>query len=187
HFYAGYILALTDLIRVYDLNKNRCVKCYDFDLQECWTFSFPFFCARNQTVVLQDASHSVHAAEVEEKRQAKEEEILLDKFAREGRTREELSILLKKEDNGKAFNAIYRGSLADPDLSFLDVFTGRDSRLASVLKSCPGIKYSEIFNRLVSRKTGSNEIASKEIQDVCKKHYESLEKMYMKLLSYLNR
>lgn len=187
-FHNGYLLGVTDVLRVYDLGKKKCVKSYDLGLANCWLFNYPFLCAENKIVILEDRSKEMHEEMLGSARALRESTVLVDRFLREGRFKEAVEVLLKRGDCKRVHKAIVQGFYSDRGLCFLDDLLKNGDLRAKVaecfLKS-PSFKHSEVFNA-VSRKllqTKLDKDKKERMLQVIRKHASALDEMFVDLLS----
>ena len=117
-FYKDYLIAATDVLRIYDLDKKKCVKSYDLGLTNCWSFCFPFLCAENKIVFLEDESIKVNNDLLDTLRVYKEESLLIDKYCRENNYQEAIKILIRKNDYKKMFRTVCKAYEHYKNLNF---------------------------------------------------------------------
>lgn len=184
-FYGGFFLGISDVLRVYDVGRSKCVKSYDLGVASCWSLAFPILCGENKIVFLEDESERVNTGLLDDLRAAKEESLLVGKYCRESRFEEALAIVIRKNDYKKMFRIVCDGFYARRSLDFLGAFAGCRSKLLEMLVQNPGLKQSEIFNLMVEAQVcGTQDPVRKDkLHAICRKHYDSLDRMYTTLLS----
>lgn len=192
-FYAGKLLAASDVLRIYDIYNGKCVKSYDYGLNNCWSIALPYLGAENAIIKLKDTSIEEWNKEKRMKREANQQGIIEEQLRREGRIKEEIEQMIRRKegmhkiDTNKVYNAICRGYRKYKEKGFtelVNLFIGRDEILAEVIKRNGGVKNAKIVNEIIKRSINLKEIASKGIEEICKREYESIERMYSKVLSY---
>lgn len=182
-FLGEHFIAVSDVVRIYDLASKKCVKSYDFGLVSCWSLDFPVLCAENKIVFLEDESARVNGELLSGLRVLREESLLLDRHCREHNYREALSIMIRKNDYRGLFRVICDGYYSQRDLGFMDVFCGLKSKVLELLLKNPGVKQSEVFNLIVSRELAGCPDPGRrgKILDICRKHFSAVDQMYTDL------
>ncbi|KAI4291512.1 hypothetical protein PAPHI01_0786 [Pancytospora philotis] len=180
-FFGDFLFAASDVLRLYDLKKSRCVKSYDLGVVNAWSFDFPFLCGDNKIVVLTDESERVNARLADELRAEKEENMLVDVYCRSNNFRDALAVAARREDYRKMFSIVCRGFYAQQSLDFLDVLDGAKNKLQNMLLKNPGLKHAEVFN-LVLERVGCPAQRAK-LQEVCRKHYQAINEIFTELLA----
>ncbi|KAM0680458.1 hypothetical protein GINT2_001518 [Glugoides intestinalis] len=199
-FYNDYFLGISDVLRVYDINKRKCVKSYDLGLDNCWCMAFPALCGENKIVFLEDVSKEYSEANTNTQRMLKEGTVLFEKFIYEKEFTKALNTIFdndventKKNVNQavidrRIFHVISQGYFHNQHLEFLDPFMSNGNhktRIFEVLiKNC-GLKYSQVFNEAVSRFfTCKIEKKKKEkIFEIVEKHAEAIDNIFLEFSS----
>lgn len=182
-FFNEFILTVSDVLRVYDINKKKCVKSYDLEIVNGWAFKFPIITAENKIVFLQDQSELINNEIMAEIRQYKEDNLLLDKYRRENRFKEALDILIRKNDFKKMFRVVCEAYYHDGNLDFLDIFSKCRGKLLEMLVKNPGFKQSEIYNLIVEKEVSYSLDPSKKdkILDILSKHFTAIDDLFVEL------
>lgn len=199
-FYNDYFLGISDVLRVYDINKRKCVKSYDLGLYNCWSMAFPALCGENKIVFLDDVSKEYSEANENAQRILKEGTVLFEKFIYE---KDFLTALKTVFDNDvesiqkkvnqavidrRIFQVVSQGYFHNQNLEFLDSFMTNGnykSRIFDVLiKNC-SLKYSQVFNEAIHRFfTCKIEKKKKEkVLEIVEKHAEAIDTMFIELSS----
>lgn len=183
-FYGGLFVGISDVLRIYDIERSKCVKSYDFEVAGCWSLAFPILCGENKIVFLEDESERVNAELLSDLRAGREESLLVEKYCRESRFREALGVVIKRNDYKKMFRIVCDGFYGSKSLDFLDAFTGCSSKLLEMLVQNSGFKQSEIFSLIVEKLVcgTADPVRKDKLYAICRRHSESIEKMYMNLL-----
>jgi len=192
-FYNGYLLTASDVLRLYDLDSKKCVKSYDLELVNCWSFNFPFLCAQNKIVILEDVSLETQRNLLATLRELKEESIFIDKFLRENRYKEAIEALLKKNDFKVIKEALIKGFYYDRSLSFLEEIMSngeKKNKIFDCLLKNSSFKNAEIFNHILWKyNSGENDkkldkSKNEKIGKIVRKHCESIEGLFIDLLGF---
>lgn len=187
-FYSGYFLGVTDVLRVYDLTKKKCVRSYDFGLVNCWSFKYPYLCAENKIVILEDRSREVHEAMLSSIRELRENRVLVDKFLEGNNYKDAVEVLLKRDDYRKAHKAIVNGFHFDKGLGFLEeILRSGDLRakmIECILKNS-SLKHSEMFNAVAQRlfHSGFDKTKKERMLQIIRKHADAVDEVFVELLS----
>lgn len=188
YIYNNYILAVTDVLRIYDVDKKKCVKSYDLGFVNCWSFNYPFLCAENKIVILEDSSQEVYNELTNSIRELKQQTILIDKYLHEKRYQDTLYILMKKNDSQRIRETIIAGYNFHQNLSFLENIMNNGEykqKIFDCFIKNPSFKNSELFNNLVfdfyhckkDKKFDKERINM--IGKILKKHLEGLEDLFV--------
>ncbi|KAI5170289.1 hypothetical protein PAEPH01_1309 [Pancytospora epiphaga] len=179
-FQGGMLLGSSDIVRVYDIKKGKCVKTYDFGAQNCWSFTFPALCGDNQISLLSDVSKEMNEKLAEDMRLEREENQLLGVYCREKNYKRALEIAVKRNDYKKMFRIVCDEYYSGGNLESLEVFNSCKSKLVEMLLKNPGLKYMEVFNMIIKKE--NNIIKEDKLYEVCKKHSKAVEDIYTLLL-----
>lgn len=187
--YQGYLLAISDVLRVYDIAKKKCVKSYDLNLINCWSFEFPTLCAENKIVFLTDISKSIQEETNLAIKTEIEDEILMDKYIKDKNYSKGLLVLLNKKSKSteKDFlikNLILKGYFESQNLDFLiDIVRNGvfKTRIFEILIKNSGFKNSEVLNMLIQT-FGFEKIdgvTKGKIEKILSKHCEAINQIYI--------
>lgn len=187
YFYKGYFLAISDILRIYDIDKRKCVKTYDLDLVNCWCFNFPFACGENKIVIFEDTSAETYDKLMNKFRTIKEDTILFEKFIREKNYEKALEISLSKADEIQIFKVICAAYDSDKNLTFLSNFMTNGeikSKIFDILIKNSGFKSSEVLNKITDafddRKLDKQR--KEKLREIIKKHCDAIDEIYIELL-----
>lgn len=186
YLYNGYLLAMSDVLRVYDLDKKKCVKSYDLSIKNCWGFKYPYLAGENKIIMLDDISVKVHQDVLESIKRKKEETILIDKSLK-NKDYESVIKLFVEQKNDKNYSElkkyITKGYYSLGNLEFMESYMKNGDHKAIILNcfiQVPGFKHCEIFNILIKR-YGINKLDKQtkdKIRKVVKKHSDAVEELY---------
>lgn len=186
-FYKGYFLTISDILKIYDIDKKKCVKTYDLDLVNCWSFNFPFACGENKIIIFEDTSVETYNKLLEKARAMKEDTILFDKFIREKNFSKALEVALNGKQEKQIIKVIIVGYDSDPSLAFMTDFMSNGeikSKILDLLIKNSGFKASEILNRIVStfidRKVDKKRKG--KLIEIISKHCEAIDDIYIELM-----
>ncbi|ELA41957.1 uncharacterized protein VICG_00974 [Vittaforma corneae ATCC 50505] len=194
-FYHGYLLTLSDVLRVFDIDKRKCVKMYDLGLLSSWSFSFPFICAENKIVVLKDISEEKARLDADAVRLLTEHTILFSKFIYDKQFDKALDVVLKRNDEKKVYQVISQGYYHFGNLDFLKDFMKNGevkNRVLDILMKNSSLKSSLVFNEVLSHYfIDKIDKAKKEkIREIIHKHVDAIDNIYIEILgleAYVNR
>lgn len=186
-FYKGYFLTISDILKIYDIDKKKCVKTYDLDLVNCWSFNFPFACGENKIIIFENTSVETYNKLLEKARAMKEDTILFDKFIREKNFSKALEVALNGKQEKQIIKVIIVGYDSDPSLAFMTDFMSNGeikSKILDLLIKNSGFKASEILNRIVSifidRKVDTKRKG--KLIEIISKHCEAIDDIYIELM-----
>lgn len=188
-FYNDHLLTTSDVLRIFDIDKKKCVKNYDFGLVNSWSFNFPFISAENKILILKDNSKEVSEKEAENIRQQKENTMLFDKFIYEKKYDHALSVVLKSKDDKKIHQVITQGYFCNKNIDFM-VESMKNGEIKSLIfdvmmKNCSfknSLVFNEILNRFYTSKV--DKIRKDKIRGILKKHTEAIDNIYIEFLGY---
>lgn len=186
-FYNGYLLTLSDVLRVFDIDKKKCVKVYDLGLTNPWSFNFPFICAENSIIVLKDISEEKAKLDAEAVRLLAEHTILFDRFIHEKQFDRALDVVLKRSDEKKAYQTISQGYYHFGNLDFLrDYMKNGDAKnkILDILMKNASLKNSLVFNEILNSYLISkiDRVKKEKIREVVCKHVDAIDNIYIELL-----
>ncbi len=182
-FYQRHLITNSDIVRIYDITKKKCVTTYNFGIQNAWTFTFPFIAGDNKIVIITDETEKVLLNEREQRKAIREEEILLEKYRRDGDYERVISILDKTNRHNKIIHVMAEAYEHTGKLDFLTVFSSAKHKLFNILLKSPALKYAPLFAKILHKEiTKISDINLKtKLLRVLEKHYNGVTELLINL------
>ncbi|KAI5148455.1 hypothetical protein ENBRE01_0336 [Enteropsectra breve] len=187
-FINGYLVCVSDTVRIYDIEKKKCVKSYNWDITSGWVFRWPYIGGENKVVHMLDESDKAFDDLQQELRNKKEETLLADKFCREGRYKDVIAIYNRSKNYRALFKVLKEAvtKVGDNSAVVADLLSEITKASAvDMLLANTEFKQSKIFNLVLSAKILSEGIVRYKIEELYKivnKHSEGIETLYVDLL-----